>query len=228
MSALSWGRAASFARRDLHRSLRGLRLLFLCIFLGVATLAAIGGLSSAITSEIADRGRVLLGGDVQVSTTQRQATPQELAAMRSEGTLSETIRMRAMARGGGEGALLTELKGVDAAYPLFGTLTVRGKAVRAPGPGNVYIAPELGERLGVRPGDRLRFGEADQAEELAHPLEEPAGARRGAVAVAQLPAGRGELRLEVVDDRFGLGIGRQLQPVFGGQHAARLDQAGAL
>ena len=162
MSALGWGQAARFARRDLHRSLRGLRLLFLCIFLGVATLAAIGGLSSAITSEIADRGRVLLGGDVQVGMTQRQATPEELAAMRSAGALSETIRMRAMAHGGAEdGALLTELKGVDGAYPLFGTLTVGGKAVRAPASSDVYNAPELGERLGVRTGETLRFGEAD-------------------------------------------------------------------
>ncbi|HET7708288.1 MAG TPA: FtsX-like permease family protein [Sphingomicrobium sp.] len=162
MSALGWGRAASFARRDLNQSLRGLRLLFLCIFLGVATLAAIGGLASAITSEIADRGRVLLGGDVQVGMSQRRATPDELGAMRSRGAVSETIRMRAMARGGAEeAALLTELKGVDAAYPLFGTLQVGGKSVRAPKPTDVYIAPELGDRLGVRPGQTLRFGEAD-------------------------------------------------------------------
>jgi putative ABC transport system permease protein len=161
MTRLSWGQAAAFARRDLHRSLRGLRLLFLCIFLGVATLAAIGGLSSAITSEIAERGRVLLGGDVQIAMTQRQATVPELAAMRSAGALSETIRMRAMARGGSDsGALLTELKGVDAAYPLFGTLAVDGRAARPPAATEVYIAPALGERLGVRTGQSLNFGEA--------------------------------------------------------------------
>ena len=162
MSGLSWRSAATFARRDLHRSLRGLRLLFLCIFLGVATLAAIGGLASAITSEIADRGRVLLGGDVQVGMSQRRATPEELAAMRGAGAVSETIRMRAMARGGADdAALLTELKGVDGAYPLFGTLTVAGRAVRAPAASDVYIAPELGDRLDVRPGQTVRFGDAD-------------------------------------------------------------------
>jgi len=162
MNGLGWRQAAGFARRDLHRSLRGLRLLFLCIFLGVATLAAIGGLSSAITSEIADRGRVLLGGDVQVGMSQRRATADELAAMRGAGAVSETIRMRAMARGGADdAALLTELKGVDGAYPLFGTLTVGGRTVRAPAAGDVYIAPELGERLDVRPGQNLRFGDAD-------------------------------------------------------------------
>ena len=85
MSALPWRLARNLAQRDLHRSLRGLRLLFLCIFLGVATLAAIGSLTSAITGEIADRGRVILGGDMQVSMTQRRASPDELRAMQSEG-----------------------------------------------------------------------------------------------------------------------------------------------
>ena len=70
-----WQLAARLARRDLNRSLRGLRLLFLCIFLGVATLAAIGSLTSAITGELAARGQVILGGDVQVGMSQRQATP---------------------------------------------------------------------------------------------------------------------------------------------------------
>ena len=75
MNVLGWGLAARLARRDLHRSFRGLRLLFLCILLGVATLAAIGSLTDAITTEIADRGRVILGGDLQAAMSQRRATP---------------------------------------------------------------------------------------------------------------------------------------------------------
>ena len=157
-----WRLAARIARRDLNRSLRGLRLLFLCIFLGVATLAAIGSLTAAITSEIDDRGRILLGGDVQVSMSQRRATSEELAAMRAAGTVSETVRMRAMARSPASGAaVLTELKGVDSAYPLYGRLAVGGRASTAPQPGEILIAPALAERLGVKAGDPLRYGEAD-------------------------------------------------------------------
>jgi putative ABC transport system permease protein len=162
MSGLGWTSAAAFARRDLNRSLRGLRLLFLCIFLGVATLAAIGGLASAITGEIAERGRVILGGDVQVGMSQRRAEPAELAAMRAAGTVSETVRMRAMAQGGpGGAAVLTELKGIDGAYPLYGTLRIDGRDARAPGPAQVYIARELGDRLRLGRGATIRFGEAD-------------------------------------------------------------------
>jgi putative ABC transport system permease protein len=155
----AWG----VARRDLNRSLRGLRLLFLCIFLGVATLAAIGSLTAAITGEISNRGQVLLGGDVQVEMSQRRASPPELAAMRAQGALSETVRLRAMARqpGSASGAILSELKAVDGAYPLYGTLRVGGRPARAPGPNEILVAPALAERLALRTGGLLRFGEAD-------------------------------------------------------------------
>jgi len=162
MSALPWRLARNLAQRDLHRSLRGLRLLFLCIFLGVATLAAIGSLTSAITGEIADRGRVILGGDLQVSMTQRRASPDELRSMQAEGKVSETLRMRVMARAGDHGsAVLTELKGVDGAYPLYGVLTADGRHVSQVEPGQTLIAPELADRLSIRRGDVLRFGNAD-------------------------------------------------------------------
>ncbi|CAN5149840.1 FtsX-like permease family protein [soil metagenome] len=157
-----WRFAASIARRDLNRSLRGLRLLFLCIFLGVATLSTIGSLTAAITSELASRGQVLLGGDVQVSMSQRRASPEEAAAMRSAGAISETIRMRAMARRpDGGAAVLTELKGVDSSYPLYGTLTVGGRPSKAPPPGEILVATALAERLEVSTGDRVRYGEAE-------------------------------------------------------------------
>lgn len=156
-----WGFAARLARRDLNRSLRGLRLLFLCIFLGVATLAAIGSLTAAITSELSSRGQVILGGDVQVGMSQRRATPEERAAMARAGTLSETMRLRSMARSAAGGAVLAELKGVDSLYPLYGELKVGGRAVRAPAPDDIFIAPELAQRLSLEAGQRLRFGNAE-------------------------------------------------------------------
>lgn len=158
-----WRFAGKFARRDLSRSLRGLRLLVLCIFLGVATLATIGSLTRALTEEIAARGAVILGGDLQVEMTQRLASPDEIRALGQAGQLSETIRMRAMARpaGRGDAALLSELKAVDGAYPLYGRLLVDGRAAGAPAPQDIFVAPELAERLNVGDRDLLRFGEAE-------------------------------------------------------------------
>ena len=78
---LTWAQSWRIARRDLIAGFRGLRLLLVCLFLGVATLATIGSLTAAITQELASRGRVLLGGDVEVAMTQRQASAQEHAAL---------------------------------------------------------------------------------------------------------------------------------------------------
>ena len=153
------------ARRDLHAGFRGLRLLFVCLFLGVATLATIGSLTASISSELTARGRVILGGDVEVAMTQREASPAVLAAMREGATgFSSTIRLRAMANGparaGTAGAVLTELKGVDGAYPLTGTLRLAGGRYAPLAPGAVVVDRALAERLLLRVGDPLRYGTA--------------------------------------------------------------------
>ncbi len=88
---LGWRESWRIARRDLHSGFRGLRLLLVCLFLGVATLATIGSLTASITAELAARGRVLLGGDVEVAMTQRQISPSERAALAELGQVSDTI-----------------------------------------------------------------------------------------------------------------------------------------
>ncbi|MCW2335933.1 putative ABC transport system permease protein [Sphingobium sp. B2D3A] len=156
----------SIARRDLNAGLRGLRLLFVCLFLGVATLAAIGSLTTSITSEIAARGQTILGGDIEARMSQREASEAEKQSLRALGTMSETIRLRAMANAVGAGdtdgpaAVLTELKGVDGAYPLYGKLLLR-EGIYAPlAADRIMIGQALAERLQVRPGGALRYGTA--------------------------------------------------------------------
>ena len=151
------------ALRDLRGSRAGLRLLAVCLFLGVAALAGIGSLSSAILGGLSERGQLILGGDVQFEAAQRQADPAERAAFEKLGSVSEVVRMRAMAIRADTGtSLLSELKGVDKAYPLYGELTLQKGALGAWPKGNdVAIAEGLSDRLGLKPGDRFRMGEAD-------------------------------------------------------------------
>ena len=154
--------AIRLALRDLRGSKAGLRLLAACLFLGVAALAGIGSLSSAILGGLSERGQVILGGDIQIEAAQRYATEEERAAFAKLGTLSETVSMRAMAitRDGSQ-SLLVELKGVDAAYPLYGALKLAPGALAARPLGNdVAIAPALSEKLGLKIGDQFRVGDA--------------------------------------------------------------------
>ena len=148
------------ALRDLRGGLAGLRLLAVCLFLGVAALAGVGSLSSAILSELNARGQSILGGDIQVSVSQREATAEELAAFEAAGRVSHVTRMRAMAaRTDGSESLLVELKGVDSAYPLYGALRMHPGALAArPRGESAAIGPEIAERLRVGVGDTIRVG----------------------------------------------------------------------
>ncbi len=150
------------ALRDLRGSRAGLRLMAVCLFLGVAALAGIGSLSSAILTGLADKGQVLLGGDVQFEAAQRTATPEERAAFGQLGQVSEVIRMRAMAAlPDNSRAVLAELKGVDAAYPLYGKLLLQPGALAARPQGlDAAIAPALAEKLRLNVGSTLRVGDA--------------------------------------------------------------------
>jgi putative ABC transport system permease protein len=164
VSPLSWGSTWRIARRDLAPRIRGLRLLLVCLFLGVATLAAIGSLTAGITGELERRGQVILGGDIEYGLAQRMASEAEKAALAREGQLSETVRMRAMAIAPSGDSLLGELKAVDAAYPLYGEVKLAsGPAKAAPTPGSIWVGSDLASRLGLKPGDKLRFGEASFA-----------------------------------------------------------------
>lgn len=147
------------ARRDLSARIRGLRLLAICLFLGVATLAAIGSLTASIADELAYRGQTILGGDIEIGIAQREASAAEKQAFKSVGTLSETVRLRAMAIG--KDSVLAELKAIDNAYPLYGKLTLSdGRIVGAPARGEIYIGAALANRLDLTEGANVRFGEA--------------------------------------------------------------------
>lgn len=165
-ASLGWRQCWAIARRDLSWRIRGLRLLFVCLFLGVGTLAAIGSLAAGIGGEIAARGSTLLGGDIEVAISQREAGPDERAALAPLGRLSATVRMRAMAQstatgGGAPAAVLSEIKGVDGAYPLYGQLRLASGQLHRPlAADDVVIGPALAQRLRLGVGDRVRFGSA--------------------------------------------------------------------
>ena len=135
-------------------------MLAVCLFLGVAALAAVGSLSSAIVTGLSDKGQSILGGDVQIEIAQRPATADELAAFRAEGQVSHITRMRAMAaRPDGADSLLVELKGIDDAYPLYGQFRLRpGALAPRPSGDQVALGPEIAERLRLEMGDEIRIG----------------------------------------------------------------------
>jgi putative ABC transport system permease protein len=77
--------ALRLALRDLRGGLSGLGLLWLCLAVAVAGLAAVTSLASSIDRSISANGRALLGGDLLLSVAQRDAGNDERAAIDALG-----------------------------------------------------------------------------------------------------------------------------------------------
>ncbi|WP_305098260.1 ABC transporter permease [Croceibacterium aestuarii] len=158
MTALPWSAAWRIARRDLHRRFRGLKLLLVCLFLGVGALAAIGSLTSAIRGQLDSQGQTILGGDLEVEVWQRLLNDDERRFLASYGWLSEGYRMQAIARHG-EATAPIELKSVDAIWPLYGRFTLAdGREAGSPSGNEAWLAPGAAERLGVKVNDAIKVG----------------------------------------------------------------------
>ena len=162
------------ARREMRGGrtggrMRGFRIFLLCLMLGVAIVAGVGSIAAAIDAGLAADGRKILGGDEEFRLTYQPATPEQLAAMSNGAALSHTVEMRAMARSGATGVnpTLVELKAVDGAYPLFGSVkldpdrTLAGALEPdASGRYGAVAEPALIQRLGLRVGDTIGLGDA--------------------------------------------------------------------
>ncbi|MDO5529894.1 MAG: FtsX-like permease family protein [Paracoccus sp. (in: a-proteobacteria)] len=165
--ALAW----RLARRELRGGLRGFAVFLLCLTLGVAAIAAVGSVRAAIETGLSREGARMLGGDLDLRLTYRFATEEERAWMdASSAAVSEIVDFRSMASSGAGDDVqraLTQVKGVDANWPLIGApefdppMTVAEILAGRDGLPGGAMERSLAERLGLAPGDLFRLGVQD-------------------------------------------------------------------
>ncbi|WP_428644586.1 ABC transporter permease [Roseibium sp.] len=157
--------AARFALRELRGGLKGFYIFIACIALGVAAIAGVTSVSRALTDGISREGQSILGGDLDFSLIHRQAEPAQRAFLEALGSVSEVATLRAMARKpDSSDQALVELKTVDGAYPLYGSLELAGEQSPAEalskrdGRWGAVAEPALLARLDLAVGDTLALG----------------------------------------------------------------------
>ena len=159
--------AARLAQRDLRGGLAGFRIFLLCLALGVAAIAGVGMVRSAIEAGLRDQGVTLLGGDAEMNFTYRFASADEKAWMAGKAIkVSEIVDFRSMAvagQGDAEDHALTQVKAVDDLYPLEGIVALdhgtlpQALALKDGLPG-AAMEPMLADRLALKVGDTFRMG----------------------------------------------------------------------
>jgi putative ABC transport system permease protein len=177
--------AWNIARRELRGGLRGFWIFLACLALGVGAIAAIGSIRTAINTGLEREGATLLGGDAELRFTYREANAEERAFIDGfADDVSEVVDFRSMAvaGAGGEDAerAVTQVKAVDTAYPLVGTVRLDPEIPLSDAldgenalPGGV-MEPILADRLGLSIGDTFRLGVQDFVL-MAHITREPDG-----------------------------------------------------
>jgi putative ABC transport system permease protein len=155
-----------FASREMRSGLRGFYVFIACIALGTFAIAGVGSLAASLADGLARQGRIILGGDLSFSLTQREANQRELDFMHAQGDVSTAATLRAMARLPDGRASLVEIKAVDDAYPLLGearlnpSMPLAAALQEQDGTYGAAIDPLLMARFDLKPGDRFSIGDA--------------------------------------------------------------------
>jgi putative ABC transport system permease protein len=155
-----------FALRDLRGGLAGLRIVILCVALGVAAIVGVNSLARSLEAGLGRDGRTILGGDASFSLMHRELAPDERAYLSAHGAISTVATLRAMARNAGGDATLVEAKAVGATWPDLGAATfdpamTPAEALAPDGDAfGAAVEPALLERLDLTVGDRFDIGAA--------------------------------------------------------------------
>ena len=155
--------------RELRGAGRHFVYLAACVSLGVAALVAVGSLGRSVERTVAASGRTMLGGDVEVRSSQPLSPASEAAIAEIAGSGAGVTRIRELAAmaqpaaGRDHRTLLVELKAVGPAYPLYGRLETVPAAPLPDliGKGRALVQEAVLSRLGLDVGDVLRIGGAD-------------------------------------------------------------------
>ncbi len=156
--------ALRLALRDFRGGFSGFWIFLACLALGLAAITGVGSVSRSLAEGLMQQGRIILGGDLSFELVQREASAKEQSFLSAHGRLSEIALMRAMARRADGQAALVEIKAVDAAYPVQGTVGLAPaqdlKDVLAEHDGVYGVAadPALAVRLDLHLGDQFKIG----------------------------------------------------------------------
>jgi predicted lysophospholipase L1 biosynthesis ABC-type transport system permease subunit len=152
--------------RIVFRNWARLALAGVSLTIGALTLSTVLGLVGSVREFFVLESRTLLGGDIIVdgdapfAATHRFSRNSLHAVWYSPNALIPSLLRNPTFRRfpGRLTSLLTSLKVVDDAYPLYGTLKTRLDGKTVPGKSEVFVAPDVLERMGIVIGDTLVIG----------------------------------------------------------------------
>lgn len=179
------------AARELRASWRRLAFFFVCISIGVAAIVALRSIIQNVRAVFAGEARTLIAADAVISTNRppdREVIAKiERRLQASNASVLRSVEVATMVRPADrpQGATrMAELRGIEAGFPYYGTLKLRGgqpfqhNLLRNFG---ALARPELLAQLGVEVGDELLI--ANRRFVVRGVIESEPGRRLGAFSL---------------------------------------------
>lgn len=156
-----------FIRRQISGALHQSIVFVLCVALSLVTLVTLGGFRRSVHSSFLRDARTLHAADIIISSHYPLSKPllRALSGLEHEKKI-ETARVyefySVVRADKGGASLLAGLKGVDPSYPFYGSMELAsGRSFREVlTSGSIVVEQSLLDRLLLKPGDRLRVGNA--------------------------------------------------------------------
>ena len=151
---------------DLRGDLRRFGVLIACLALGTGVIAAVGSVGDSLRIAVVRDATTLLGGDLEASRPDRDATAEEMAFFETLGEVTSVVDSNARAAAGDDSAF-ADLLAVADNYPLLGNVA---SPQLVPGDKPAVLLDErngtygaivdivLLDRLGIALGDRFTIG----------------------------------------------------------------------
>ncbi len=153
-----------YALRDMRGAFKSLRIVLMCLVLGVGAIAAVQFTSHAVLDGIDKNGRAILGGDMVIRNIYNPADETLRGWFTERGArLVETVEARVMlANAKTDDNTLVELKAVPDGYPVYGTFeSDAGQELQEALNGRgILLDSALRGRLQLEKGDSVRLGDA--------------------------------------------------------------------
>jgi putative ABC transport system permease protein len=146
---------------DMRGDLRRFALLVVCLAVGTALIAGVSSVGTSIRQAVDQDAAVLMGGDVELSRTDRGATPDEITQMEAFGRVAAVVDTNVRAELG-DGEAFVDLISVGPGYPLFGAVSSPGLAPDqsvydalsfSDGAFGALVSPPMLGQLGVAVGE---------------------------------------------------------------------------
>ena len=92
----AWQFAWRLAQREIRGSLGKFRVFLGALLVGVAAIGTVGSVAESMRDGINDNARILLGGDLEISSLHTPPNDEIIDAAKALGKVSQVIQMRAM------------------------------------------------------------------------------------------------------------------------------------